>query len=74
MRAAISSSNRHEQVDVRGDAARERLPCNVDSGAGEAQALSLDCLMLDELVPGGVGDRGREDPSWVLSVKSVKDF
>src|ERR1041384_6262843 len=50
-------SNRHEQVDVRGDAARERLRRDVDPGAREAQALSLDGLMLDELIAGGLGDQ-----------------
>lgn len=50
--------NGHEQIDVRGDAASERLWRNFQPGASEAQTLSPDGLMLDVLVAGGLGDQG----------------
>src|SRR5260221_4289893 len=45
-----------EQVDVRVDAAAECLGCDLDSGTGEADALSLDRVVLDVLVAGRLDD------------------
>ncbi len=47
----------HEQVDVRGDAAAERLRSDVDAGARAAQALPLDRLVLEVLVAGRLDDQ-----------------
>ncbi len=49
--------HRHEQVDVRGDGAPEGLRRDGEASACEAQALSLNWLVLDELVGCGFDDQ-----------------
>ncbi len=49
--------HRHEQVDVRGDSTSEGLRRDGEACTGETQALSLDRLMLDELVGCGFNDQ-----------------
>ena len=52
------SSHRHEQVDVRGDSTPEGLRRDGEARACEPQALSLDRLVLQELVGRGLDDQG----------------
>ena len=50
------SRDRGQEIDCCGDASAERLWRDVDTGAHEARALSLDGLMLDVLVADGFDD------------------